>query len=415
MLSFLDKKLKKIWWFLKLIKANFLYQYPSRKLKIIGITGTNGKTTVATLLYNLFSKLGYSVGLISTVNVLINGTEFIIERKNPTTPDSVTLTKIFNEMVKKGCTYVFMEVTSHAIDQKRIAGIKFTGGVFTNLTHDHLDYHKNFENYFQTKKKFFKNLSKKSFALTNIDDQYGKKMIEGIKAPKYTYGFKNSANFNEKLITKLIGDFNLYNVLAVYATAVLLGENEAKSSQTGSPDSFRKEFRDKVKEIIKELNPAEGRFNHFESSDGIIGIVDYAHSVDALENVLKTILKMKEKDKKVISVFGCGGGDRKDHSKRPVMMKTVYNLSDFTIATADNPREEDIENIFTDMKKGLPEKINKEIYFIIDRAEAIKKACELAQPGDYILLAGKGHEKTQEIQGIKYPFNDMEELRKYLN
>ncbi len=404
MFKYLNKKFKINRRFIAFLGSWHFYGNPSKKLKIIGITGTNGKTTIATLLYNLFIKLGFKVGLISTVQILINDQEFNTERKNPTTPDVLTLNKIFKKMVAEKCEYVFMEVTSHAIDQKRIAGLVFRGGIFTNLSHDHLDYHKNFENYFKTKKKFFQNLKKDAFAISNTDDQYGQKMLDNIKAKQYTYGFKNSANFNEKIETKLMGDFNLSNVLAVYATAVLLGQE-----------------KEKVKEIIKELNPAEGRFNHFKSSDGIIGIVDYAHSVDALENVLKTILKMKEKDKKVISVFGCGGGDRKDHSKRPLMMEVVYNLSDYTIATADNPREEDIENIFKDMKEGLPaqtglpEKVDKNVYFIADRGEAIKKACELAQPGDYILLAGKGHEKTQEIKGVKYSFNDMEELKKYLN
>lgn len=403
MFKYLDKKFKIRRRLIANLGSLHFYGHPSKKIKIIGITGTNGKTTVATLLYNLFISLGYRVGLISTVNILINGQEFNTERKNPTTPDVLTLNKIFKKMRAEKCEYVFMEVTSHAIDQRRIAGLVFQGGIFTNLTHDHLDYHKNFENYFKTKKRFFKKLKKNAFALSNIDDEYGKKMLEKIKAKKYTYGFRNKADFNEKLETKLLGDFNLYNVLVVYATAILLGQD-----------------KDKVKDKIKELEPAEGRFNSFKSSSGIVGIVDYAHSVDALENVLKTIKNMNSAEvglprKNIITVFGCGGGDRKDHSKRPVMMKTVYSLSDFTIATADNPREEDIENIFTDMKEGLPEKVEKETFFIADRAEAIKKACELAQEGDYILLAGKGHEKYQEIKGIKYPFNDMEELKKILN
>lgn len=405
----LIKKLKTLWWAGKLFKANVFYGFPAKKLKIIGVTGTNGKTTIVTLLYNLFTKLGYKVGLISTVNVLIAGEEFQVERKNPTTPDSVTLAKIFNEMVQKGCTYVFMEVTSHSIDQKRIAGIKFVGGIFTNLTHDHLDYHKDIENYFQTKKKFFQNLSKNAFAISNIDDQYGLKMLEGIKARKYTYGLKNNSSntsgqepsFNDRLETKLLGEFNAYNALAVYATAVLLGEDKTK-----------------VKEIMKNLEPVEGRFNYLKSDSGITGIIDFAHTPDALENVLKTIKNLIKNNERIITVFGCGG-DR-DPSKRPIMMKIVYEMSDISIPTADNPRSEKIENIFEAMEKGLPaqtglpEKVLKEVHFTPDRSEAIKKACELAKPGDYILLAGKGHEKYQEIMGVKVPFNDTEELRKYI-
>jgi UDP-N-acetylmuramoyl-L-alanyl-D-glutamate--2,6-diaminopimelate ligase len=392
------------------------YGNASKKIKVIGITGTNGKTTIATLLYELFTQLGYKVGLISTVE------NIIIDKVYPTThttPGPIALNKILNKMVQEGCQYVFMEVSSHGLDQKRVAGIKFTGGIFTNLTHDHLDYHKNIDNYFKAKKKFFQMLPRKAFALSNLDDEHGKKMLEGIKASKYFYALKREAFFQEYLETKLLGEFNAYNILAVYATAVLLGENEAKSSQVGSPDSFRKEFRDKVKEILKNLDGAEGRFQGIKSNNNIIGIVDFAHTPDALENVLNTIQNLNSvkvgASQNIITVFGCGGGERKDHTKRPIMTKIVYDRSDIMIATADNPREENIENIFKDMKKGLPTEVLKEVYFIADRGEAIKKACQLAQKGDYILLAGKGHEKTQEINGVKYPFNDMEELRKHLN
>lgn len=386
------KKLKTIWWRIKSFGAMYYYGNPSKKLKIIGVTGTNGKTTTVTLLYKIATELGYKVGLISTIeNIIVKE----IKQTTHTTPDSVSLTKLFKEMVEKGCQYVFMEVSSHALDQNRVAGINFTGGIFTNLTHDHLDYHKNLESYFKAKKKFFEILPENAFALSNIDDEKGNAMLDDIKAKKYTYGFKNKADFNEVLETKLIGEFNAYNTLAVYATMILLGEDKIK-----------------VKEIIKNLEPVEGRFNYIKSSSGITGIVDFAHTPDALENVLKTIQKMKKESERIISIFGCGG-DR-DPFKRPIMTKIVYEISDITIPTADNSRSEDIEKIFEDMKKGLPSKIVKEIYFIADRSEAIKKACQLAKSGDYILLAGKGHEKYQEIKGIKNHFNDMEEFKKFL-
>ncbi len=365
---------------------------PSKKIKIVGVTGTNGKTTTATLLYRIATALGYKAGLIGTVENII-----IKEKRvaTHTTPDPISLNKLLNEMVERGCEYVFIEVSSHALDQNRVAGINFIGGIFTNLTHDHLDYHKNFDNYFKAKKKFFKMLSQNAFALSNIDDSYGLKILEDIKAKKYTYGFKNKADFNERLETRLIGEFNAYNVLAVYATSVLLGFDKVK-----------------VKEIIKNLEPVEGRLNYVKSSKGVTGIVDFAHTPDALENVLKTIQKMRKDGERIITVFGCGG-DR-DPFKRPVMTEIVYKMSDIVIATADNSRSENIENIFKDMKKGLPDKIEKEIYFITDRKEAIKKACNLAQKGDFVLLAGKGHEKYQIIGDQKIHFSDMEELEKTL-
>ncbi len=386
------KKLKTIWWRIKSFGAMYYYGNPSKKLKIIGVTGTNGKTTTATLLYKIATELGYKVGLISTIeNIIVKE----IKQTTHTTPDSVSLTKLFKEMVEKNCKYVFMEVSSHALDQNRVVGINFTGGIFTNLTHDHLDYHKDLESYFRAKKNFFEMLPKKAFALSNIDDKKGNAMLDGIKAKKYTYGFRNKADFNEVLETKLIGEFNAYNTLAVYATMILLGEDKIK-----------------VKEIIKNLEPVEGRFNYIKSSSGITGIVDFAHTPDALENVLKTIQKMKKENERIISIFGCGG-DR-DPFKRPIMTKIVYEMSDIIIPTADNSRSEDIEKIFEDMKKGLPSEIIKEVYFITDRSEAIKKACQLAKSGDYILLAGKGHEKYQEIKGVKNYFNDMEEFKKVL-
>ncbi|MEK7104519.1 MAG: UDP-N-acetylmuramoyl-L-alanyl-D-glutamate--2,6-diaminopimelate ligase [Patescibacteria group bacterium] len=388
----MKKILKKIWWAIKLFFTRIYYGNPSKKLKIIGVTGTNGKTTIATLLYKVATELGYKAGLISTVeNIVVKE----IKQTTHTTPDSISLIKLFAQMVKAGCQYIFMEVSSHALDQNRVAGIKFTGGIFTNLTHDHLDYHKNFENYFKAKKKFFKMLPENAFALSNTDDKYGNAMLDSIKAKKYTYGFKNKADFNERLETKLIGEFNAYNTSAVYATMILLGKDKLK-----------------IKEIMKNLEPVEGRFNYIKSSSGVTGIVDFAHTPDALENVLRTIQAMRKKNQKIISLFGCGG-DR-DSLKRPIMTKIVYEMSDIIIPTADNSRSEDIEKIFEDMKKGLPNEITKELYFIADRSKAIKKACELAKPGDYILLAGKGHEKYQEIKGVKFYFNDMEELKKFL-
>ncbi|MFA6523898.1 MAG: UDP-N-acetylmuramoyl-L-alanyl-D-glutamate--2,6-diaminopimelate ligase [Candidatus Paceibacterota bacterium] len=374
------------------LAAMHFYGNPSSKLKIVGVTGTNGKTTTATLLYKIATELGYKTGLISTVENII-GTEK--RHSTHTTPGPIPLNKLLSEMVDKGCEYVFMEVSSHAMDQKRVAGVNFVGGIFTNLTHDHLDYHKSFENYFGAKKKFFKALSLNAFALSNIDDEYGKRILEKIRAKKYSYGFKNKADFNERLDSKLIGEFNAYNILAIYGAAVLLG--------------FDKE---KVKEIIKNLESVAGRFESIKSINNTTGIVDFAHTPDALENVLKTIQKMKNGNQKIITVFGCGG-DR-DISKRQIMTKIVYENSDIIIPTADNSRNEKIEDIFLDMKKGLPDKVLKEVLFIADRGEAIKKACSLALAGDYILLAGKGHEKYQEILGVKVPFNDMEELKKNL-
>lgn len=371
----------------------------SRKMKIIGVTGTNGKTTTTTLLYNLFRELGFKVGLIGTV---INKIDDESIDATHTTPDPISLNRLLNQMVRKGCKYCFIEVSSHAIDQKRIAGISFAGGVFTNLTHDHLDYHKNFENYFKAKKKFFDSLSKKAFALSNFDDEYGVKILKDTKAKKYFYSLKDKkAGFSEKLSTKLIGEFNAYNTLAIYGTAVLLGED-----------------KEKVKKIIENLDAVPGRFQYIkDKQSGAIGIVDYAHTPDALLNVLKTINDMNLSAQaggknKVISVFGCGG-DR-DKTKRPIMARIGYNMSDIVILTSDNPRSENPEDILKDMASGLP-KMDEKVLIIADRKEAIRKACAFAQKGDYILVAGKGHENYQEIKGVKNHFDDIEELRKYLH
>jgi len=372
---------------------------PSAKLKIVGVTGTNGKTTTATLLYKITMALGHKAGLISTVENIINEEVINTSEGRPipgTTPDPIALHKLLNKMVEKGCEYVFMEVSSHALDQSRVAGINFSGGIFTNLTHDHLDYHQNFDNYFGAKKKFFKMIPVKAFALSNTDDEYGKKMLVGIQAKKYTYGFKNEADFSEKLETKLIGDFNVYNVLAVYASLVLLGMN-----------------KEKIKEQLKNVLPPKGRFDYFKSPSGVTVIVDYAHTPDALQNVLKTVQGIKTHSTsrgRVISVFGCGG-DR-DPLKRPIMGKIGAMMSDMVIFTSDNPRSEDPEKIIEQMTTNLSEDEFRKVKIIPNRHEAIKEAVKLTQKGDIVLCSGKGHEDYQEIKGVKHHFDDMEELKK---
>lgn len=379
------------------IMASNFYNHPSRKLKLVGITGTNGKTTTATLLHQLFRNLGHKAGMIGTVVNKINDTSFDAER---TTPDSITLNKLLDMMVEEGCEYCFMEVSSHAVGEKRISGLVFTGGVFTNLTLDHLDYHKTIESYRDTKKAFFDILNENAFSISNKDDENGEYMLKDTKAKKYFYSLKKEAGFTERLKTRLIGEFNVYNSLAIYATAVLLEQD-----------------KDNVKELMKNLEPVEGRFNYIKSSSGITGIVDYAHTPDALENVLKAIVDMKGtnlpgKNRRVISVFGCGG-DR-DRSKRPIMAKIGYDMSDIVILTSDNPRTEELSQILNDMQEGIENLPQDKVFMIKDRHSAIQKACELAKTGDYILLAGKGHEKYQEVNGVKNHFDDMEELKKVL-
>lgn len=367
---------------------------PGNKMKIVGVTGTNGKTTTATLLYKITTDLGYKAGLIGTVENIIGLKVYPHNEKAPaTTPDPIYLHKLLNDMVEAGCEYVFMEVSSHALDQSRVAGVKFAGGIFTNLTHDHLDYHQNIENYFGAKKKFFNMLSPDAFALTNIDDEYGEAMFEHIHAKKFTYGFKHKADFSEKLETKLLGDFNMYNVLAVYASLVLLGMD-----------------KEKVKEHLKNVLPPKGRFEYFKSSTGVIVIVDYAHTPDALENVLKTAQGIREKGAKIISVFGCGG-DR-DPMKRSKMGKIGATLSDIAIFTSDNPRSEDPDKIIEQMKENLTALDFKKVKTNANRHEAIIEAVKLAEKGDIILCAGKGHENYQEIKGVKKHFDDMEEFQK---
>jgi len=373
------------------IAGNF-YDNPSRKLKLIGVTGTNGKTTIVTLLHQLFLELGHKAGMIGTVTNKINDELFETER---TTPDSVTLNKLLSDMVRASCEYSFMEVSSHSVCEKRISGLFFEGGIFTNLTLDHLDYHKTLEKYRIAKQGFFECLPSSAFSLTNIDDPNGLIITKTTKAKKHTYGFKNPADFSERLEMKLLGEFNAYNVLAIYSTAILLNQD-----------------KEKVKEIIKTLDPVPGRFEYIKSENGIIGIVDYAHTPDALENVLKTASNMKGKGK-LISVVGCGG-DR-DRSKRPLMARLGYDLSDILILTSDNPRTEKPEDILDEMKKGIENlPFENKVQIIVDRYEAIEKACSLLEKDDIILIAGKGHETYQEVNGIKTHFDDMEELKKYL-
>ncbi len=374
-----------------LVASNF-YDNPSQKLKLVGVTGTNGKTTTATLLHQLFRDLGLKAGMIGTVVNKVNDKSYEAER---TTPDGVALNELLAEMVDDGCEYCFMEVSSHSVCEKRIAGLHFIGGIFTNLTLDHLDYHKTIDNYCDAKKGFFDILPATGFAIANIDDDRGEYMLSSTKAMKYRLSLKKEADFTERLDTKLLGEFNVYNILGVYAVAVLLGQDETK-----------------VKEIIKNLNSVPGRFQSIKSKDGITGIVDYAHTPDALENVLKTANSMKGKGK-LIAVVGCGG-DR-DRSKRPIMARIGYDMSDILILTSDNPRTEKPEDILEEMKKGIEELyFENKVYIITDRYEAIEKACELSKSGDYILIAGKGHENYQEVNGIKTHFDDMEELQKNL-
>ena len=382
------------------------YRFPSRKLYVVGVTGTNGKTTTATLLYKIATELGYKAGLISTVENIIAGE---VKPTTHTTPDPISLHKIFRDMVDAGCEYVFMEVSSHAVDQKRVLGVHFIGGIFTNLTHDHLDYHKSFENYFEAKKKFFQMLPIEMFALSNTDNEYGNKMLQGIKAKKFSYGFNENENFHGEIKktkfdgldlvfngvginSKLLGTFNAYNLLAVWSASNLLGFD-----------------MEKVNVILKDIEPPAGRFQHFTAPNGVLVIIDYAHTPDALENVLKTI-RTSFVDSKVISIFGCGG-DR-DPMKRRIMGHIGTMLSDIVIFTSDNPRSEDPERIIEQMKTSLSDEDLKKVKTISNRREAILEGIKLAQKGDIILCAGKGHEDYQEIKGIKHHFNDMEEFKK---
>jgi len=393
---------------LGIVASNF-YDQPSTHIKLVGITGTNGKTTTATLLFNMFRGLGYKVGLISTVQNQVN--DQVIPAIH-TTPDAIGLNKLLADMVSHGCSHCFMEVSSHAVVQRRIAGVFFTGAVFTNITHDHLDFHKTFAEYIKAKKKFFDDLPATAFALVNKDDANGMVMLQNTKAKKKTFALKNAADYKCKIMestlsglvlnidgretwTKLIGEFNAYNLLGIYATAVLLGEN-----------------KEDVLKVLSNLEAVEGRFQYTKAPNGTIGIVDYAHTPDALENVLATINEVRTPKERVITVVGCGG-DR-DKTKRPVMASIACEKSDKVILTSDNPRSEDPAEIIHEMEKGVNPVHKKKALTIVDRREAIKTACHMAEKGDIILLAGKGHEKYQEIKGVKYPFDDMEILSENL-
>ncbi len=384
------------------IASNF-YDNPSEKLKLVGITGTNGKTTTVTLLYNLFEQLGYKTGQLSTIlNKIHNKTI----PSTHTTPDAVALNELLHDMVEAGCDYAFMEVSSHAIHQHRIAGLKFSGGIFSNITHDHLDYHKTFKDYLLTKKKFFDDLPFEAFALVNIDDKNGRVMLQNTRAAKYTYSLKSMADFKAKILesqfdnmlldidghqiyTLLVGEFNAYNLLAVYATAVLLDQDKQE-----------------VLTLLSTLKGADGRFEVLRSKNNITVIVDYAHTPDALENVLKTINKIRTTNEQLITVVGAGG-DR-DREKRPKMARIASRLSNRIILTSDNPRSEDPNEIIKEMQAGIEIIKKNATLSIADRREAIKTALMMAQPGDIILIAGKGHENYQEINGVKHHFDDKE-------
>lgn len=392
--------------------ASNYYENPSENLKLVGVTGTNGKTTVATLLYQLFKKAGYKVGLLSTVKIMVDDKEY---KATHTTPDSLAINKFLSLMNDEGVEFCFMEVSSHGIHQNRTEGLKFEGGIFTNLSHDHLDYHDTFAEYRDVKKSFFDNLPKDAFALVNIDDKNGLVMLQNTKARKITYALKTYADYKAQILenqlgglllkvnesevwTRLIGNFNAYNILAIYATAELLGLEKVENLR-----------------LISELESVSGRFQYLISDEKITAIVDYAHTPDALQNVLETINSIRTKNEELITVVGCGG-DR-DKTKRPKMGHIASALSTKVIFTSDNPRSEVPETIIEEIEKGVEPQNFKKIVSIVDRRQAIKTACQLAQPNDIILIAGKGHETYQEIKGERFDFDDykiVQELLKQL-
>ncbi len=380
---------------------------PSDKLKLVGITGTNGKTTIATLLYNMFSLSGYAAGLISTVGNYVNDDFYPTSH---TTPDPITINSYLRKMVDAGCEYAFMEVSSHAIHQKRVKGLKFTGGIFTNLTQDHLDYHKNMLDYRDVKKSFFDSLPPEAFALTNADDRNGAVMLQNSRSKKYTYSLRGIADFKAKVFEKhfdgsdieingkeltvlFVGLFNVYNLLAVYGAGIILGLDE-----------------EEVLRVISMLKPVAGRFQTIRSPRDYTAIIDYAHTPDALTNVLNAVNEVLGDNGKLITVVGCGGN--RDRTKRPLMAMEASKLSDKVVFTSDNPRFEDPSDILNDMLEGLSEDEKSAALIIADRREAIKTACALAQPGDVVLVAGKGHENYQEIKGVKHHFDDKEEVER---
>lgn len=393
---------------LGVIASNF-YDNPSSKLKLVGVTGTNGKTTIATQLYTLFGLLGKKAGLFSTIRIMAGDEEIV---STHTTPDPVTLNKYLQQMAEAGVSHCFMEVSSHGVDQRRIAGLHFAGGAFTNITHDHLDYHKTFKEYINVKKRFFDDLPKTAFAITNSDDKNGMVMLQNTKAKKLSYSMKSVSDYkvrlleshfsgmllrigNKELWTKLIGKFNAYNLLAIYSVSVELGEDE-----------------DEVLKAMSRLENVTGRFDHFSSEKGIITVVDYAHTPDALKNVLETIGEIRTGNEKLITVVGCGG-DR-DKGKRPKMAKISCDFSNKVVLTSDNPRTEKPEDIISDMEAGVPAEHYHKTVSIVDREQGIKAACQEADKGDIILIAGKGHETYQDIMGVKYDFDDFEKAKKIL-
>ena len=394
---------------LAIIASNF-YDNPSSKLKLIGVTGTNGKTTIASLLYQLHKKAGFKVGLLSTVQILV---DTIAYESTHTTPDSVTINNYLNQMVVQGVTHCFMEVSSHGIHQKRTAGLDFSGGIFTNLSHDHLDYHNSFASYRDVKKIFFDALPKTAFALTNLDDKNGAIMLQNTKAKKRTYALKTLADYKAKIIeksfsgtllsingvevwTKLIGNFNAYNLAAIIGTAYELGMDKLEALT-----------------IVSQLESVSGRFEHFITDTGVIAIVDYAHTPDALKNVLETINDIRTDNEKLITVVGCGGN--RDKTKRPKMAHIASQLSTQSIFTSDNPRTEDPETILEEMEVGVSEENLIKTITILDRRQAIKTACKFSEAGDILLIAGKGHENYQEINGEQFYFDDLVEVKKYFN
>ncbi len=391
------------------IAANY-YDNPSNKLTLVGVTGTNGKTTIASLLYQLFSNLGYSSGLLSTVRIMVGDNQF---EATHTTPDSLTINKYLSQMIESGVSYCFMEVSSHGIHQKRTEGLHFKGGIFTNLSHDHLDYHETFAEYRDVKKSFFDQLPKSAFALTNIDDKNGVIMLQNTKANKHNYALKTLADFKAKILeksfsgtlltingievwTKLIGEFNMYNLLAIYGTAMLLEQDQME-----------------VLTAISQLTSVSGRFQYIVSENNVTAIVDYAHTPDALKNVLETINDIRSGNENLITIVGCGG-DR-DVTKRPKMGHIASQLSNQAIFTSDNPRTEDPETILEQMEKGVTPENYRKTLAVLNRKQAIKTAVKLASDGDIILIAGKGHENYQEINGVKHHFDDLEEVTNCFN
>ncbi|AWG20218.1 UDP-N-acetylmuramoyl-L-alanyl-D-glutamate--2,6-diaminopimelate ligase [Flavobacterium faecale] len=393
---------------LAFMAANY-FEDPSKDLKLVGITGTNGKTTIASLLFQLFQKAGYKVGLISTVKIVVDQVEY---KATHTTPDSITINHYLTEMIAAGVTHCFMEVSSHGIHQKRTEALHFTGGIFTNLSHDHLDYHATFAEYRDVKKSFFDNLPSTAFSITNLDDKNGAVMLQNTVSKKCTYALKSYANYRAQILenqlsglllkinenevwVKLIGTFNAYNLLAIYAAAIELGMDSLEALR-----------------LLSDLESVSGRFEFIVSKDNITAIVDYAHTPDALDNVLKTINDIRTKNEQLITVVGCGGN--RDVTKRPIMGGIATEFSDKAIFTADNPRNEDPEAIIVEMEKGVAAHNYKKLLTITDRKQAIKTACQLAQANDIILIAGKGHETYQEVNGVRHDFDDMKTVKEIL-